>query len=243
MVDLVPTIDILGATNFNPFQGTSAAAPEAAGLAAQLMSKHDPLKMTLQNITALVIKEAIISGTMNFTGKGYDSIYGYGRADAFQSIAKWLEFRDSVHHIGRFHQNDLMNVRRAFPDSAANNLLISLTIEQPNAVLCQLRVVLKSPISHDSIVLLDTTPPQQWTPSAMMATSPNIVIGLDAKQSLETSTSLNQGQVAFGYFKPKQQKKVPISGTSAGDWILSITPQSGKTATLRSWGIYLNDLP
>jgi hypothetical protein len=244
MVDQVPTIDVLAASNFNPFQGTSAAAPQAAGLAAQFLSKHDRLKTSLMNISVRDIKDAIIKGTMNFTGRGYDSVYGNGRADAFQSLAKWLEDRDSVHHIGRFRQDGLMNVRRSFPDSAANSLLVSLSIEQgSNGMLCNLRVVLKSPISHDSIVLLDTTPLHSWTPSAAMAMSPNIVIGLNAGQSLQTSASLNQGQVAFGYFRPQQQKKVPISGTSSGDWMLSLTPQFGTTATLRSWGIYLNDLP
>lgn len=64
----------------NPFFGTSAAAPHAAGIAA-LLREVAPQK------TALAINAVLRSAAIDLGASGYDPIYGFGRIDALAAAA------------------------------------------------------------------------------------------------------------------------------------------------------------
>ena len=59
-----------------PFRGTSAAAPHIAAIAALVWSASPSL-------TNAQVRRRINSGAVDLGAAGYDNIYGYGRADAF----------------------------------------------------------------------------------------------------------------------------------------------------------------
>ncbi len=69
--------------DFNPFYGTSAAAPHAAGIAALIIDR---------GLTAPVsIRNAMIYSTWDIEASGYDRDSGYGIVDASRAVAFMLE--------------------------------------------------------------------------------------------------------------------------------------------------------
>ena len=66
------------------FYGTSAAAPHVAAISALLMSKY-PLKSPSD------IKKLILDNSVDLGPSGYDTIYGYGRADALAAVMSEIQ--------------------------------------------------------------------------------------------------------------------------------------------------------
>lgn len=75
----IANVSVTGAGGFsNPFAGTSAAAPHIAAIAALVWAENP-------NNNASEIRSALLTRAVDLGGTGYDYIYGYGRADAFNS--------------------------------------------------------------------------------------------------------------------------------------------------------------
>jgi hypothetical protein len=73
-------VSVTGAGGFsNPFYGTSAAAPHIAAIAAQLWGKNTSLSR--DQITSYLLNNTIDEGTA-----GFDTVFGYGRADAYNAF-------------------------------------------------------------------------------------------------------------------------------------------------------------
>jgi subtilisin family serine protease len=62
-------------SGFNPFYGTSAAAPHAAGMAANLLS-YSP------NLTPSDVRSVFVNASLDILFTGWDDISGYGILDA-----------------------------------------------------------------------------------------------------------------------------------------------------------------
>jgi len=72
---------VTGAGGFsNPFYGTSAAAPHIAAIAAQLWGKNTSLSRDQ-------IKSYLLNNTIDLGTAGFDTVFGYGRADAYNAFA------------------------------------------------------------------------------------------------------------------------------------------------------------
>jgi subtilisin family serine protease len=69
---------------FNPFFGTSAAAPHAAGIAALIKSARPSL-------TPTEIRDAMISTALDIQAAGIDRDSGYGLVMAPPAVAKALQ--------------------------------------------------------------------------------------------------------------------------------------------------------
>jgi subtilisin family serine protease len=74
---VVTTLPLGG--EFNPFLGTSAAAPHSAAVAALLLSKNP-------NLTPAQVQSVLTSTAVDIEAPGFDSSAGYGRLDALAAI-------------------------------------------------------------------------------------------------------------------------------------------------------------
>lgn len=75
--DLAAADGVKTATSgFNPFYGTSAAAPHAAAIAALLMDKNE-------GMTPAQVRKALITGAMDIEGTGWDRNSGHGLLNAY----------------------------------------------------------------------------------------------------------------------------------------------------------------
>jgi hypothetical protein len=77
--DVSTSICPTGAECFDPFVGTSAAAPHVAGVAALLLSK-DPCR------TPAEVQSALRAGADDILASGFDDVSGAGRLDALRAI-------------------------------------------------------------------------------------------------------------------------------------------------------------
>ena len=77
-------VSVTGAGGFsNPFYGTSAAAPHIAAIAGLLESRFTTM-------SADEIKQLMFDTADDLGSAGYDSVFGYGRADAYTAATSYL---------------------------------------------------------------------------------------------------------------------------------------------------------
>jgi subtilisin family serine protease len=77
-------VSVTGAGGFpSPFYGTSASAPHIAAIAAQIWG-------AFPDGTSDAIRNALYKSAVDLGTSGYDTIFGYGRADALAAIA-WIK--------------------------------------------------------------------------------------------------------------------------------------------------------
>ncbi len=77
-------VSVTGAGGFsNPFYGTSAAAPHIAAIAGLLESRFT-------NMSADEIKQLMFDTADDLGSAGYDSVFGYGRADAYTAATSYF---------------------------------------------------------------------------------------------------------------------------------------------------------
>ncbi len=86
----VITIDRMGglgvnSTNYrNDFNGTSAACPQVAGVAALMLSVNP-------NLTEIEVRTILQNTARDLGTAGFDNTYGYGLVDAYEAVKKVLE--------------------------------------------------------------------------------------------------------------------------------------------------------
>ncbi|MGE3857126.1 MAG: hypothetical protein AB7G21_09245 [Dehalococcoidia bacterium] len=92
----VTAIDGVGVTGsggfFNPFYGTSAAAPHVAGMAVLLLDVHERWKSTDPNALAAAtartqVRSMIVDTAIDLGTAGVDNVYGSGRVDGVTAFA------------------------------------------------------------------------------------------------------------------------------------------------------------
>lgn len=67
---------------YSLFTGTSASSPEVAAIAA-LIRSHRP------GLTPAEVRQRLIDSALDLGDAGPDTVYGYGRADAYRALTEW----------------------------------------------------------------------------------------------------------------------------------------------------------
>lgn len=223
------------------FYGTSASAPHAAALAAQILS-YDIALNGSRTLTSEDVRDIIRNTAVDLGDPGIDYVFGYGRTDAVKALAylrgsfgSWscnsngsdLSIPDQ---IGEFVEDVL--VMSAPADAAVNDIYLSLNISHLS--IGDLIVKLKSPDGTERTVL---------NSPISSANNPNIVLSDAGTSGTIDGISLPDADDVFGYYTPTQT----ILSLSAfkgqlvnGNWTLSVSDNaSGNVGLIKDWGLLI----
>jgi subtilisin-like proprotein convertase family protein len=225
---------------FAPFYGTSAAAPQCAGVAAQLIGLYP-------SITSAAAQAAIKAGCIDYGAAGQDNVYGYGRTDAFRTISLYRNSIDPNHYVANY-----TTPSAAIPDNSAGGVNSTLSLSPPcnqitpssiyvsvtvdaHTKIGDLIYTLKSP-DNTSIVLVNRP-----VSGAGNATSknPNIIFGDAASNAAQTTNT--GGLEEVGFYVPANAITSGGFGSHGlgGTWTLNVSDNAAtNTGTLKDWGIY-----
>jgi subtilisin-like proprotein convertase family protein len=228
-------------SGFAPFQGTSAASPHVAGVAALLFSANP-------SVTATQVRAALRSGTVDEGTTGFDYAFGSGRLDAFKAITESLSgtgksFAAFQTVNTAIPDNNVSGISSTIPttlNANADSVYLSFTIDgHPH--WGDLVVTLTSPDATTRTVL--TKPPTGAGTSN--GNYPNVILGDQAPTALE---SYDPGaNNVIGFYVPQNtiSTAAGFHGRAiSGNWTINVADeQTGNTGTLKDWGIYWKVLP
>ena len=226
---------------FAPFYGTSASAPHAAGLAAQVISMFPGL-------TSSQYRTVIENGCIDYGAAGKDNAYGFGRTDAFRTIALQQAVTTPATYIAKFatpgtaipDNNGIgitssVNFSLPCANITPSSIYVSVTVDGHNKT-GDLIYTLTSP-DNTSITLMNR--PVNGAGNAT-AKNPNIVFGDAASTAIQTANPAGKEQV--GFFIPANSISTAGGFGShglGGTWTLTASDNAvGNTGTLKDWGIY-----
>jgi hypothetical protein len=240
----VTSIDNVTTQIISSFIGTSASAPHVAGLAAQLLSLHNTeYPNILMNPDD--VKKAICNGCIDYGTPGWDPVYGYGRTDAFRTLAKWLCLVKPKEHFALFESGTLDAPKMSMdgPTEVIRSITlqkemipihhayISVTIER--VLVRNLKIELTSSFFGTGLLWAGS----QGDPQAL---DPNIIFSDDV--SVHLNSLLSSGSVTFGLVQPVA-KIIPNKLVSLGlknSWGLNTYYSQGTApGVLIDWGIYV----
>ena len=197
-------------------------------------------------LTATQARAALRAGGIDEGAAGNDYVFGYGRLDAFKTIAQALSGTGKSYAL-------FQTVNTSIPAGGSLNATISPTLTanadsvylsftiDSNSKWGNLTVKLTSPDTTVRTVL--TRPPNDSGTST--GEHPNVVLGDNASTALE-SYSPGATEV-IGLYAPQNT----ISSSSGfynrridGNWTLNVADSgTGVSGTLKNWGIYWKVLP
>jgi subtilisin family serine protease len=217
---------------YDPFGGTSAAAPVAAGIAAVMLSNSPVSASSPTNAEMQTFKDALRKACINYSERaGMSHIRGYGRADAFQGISSWLFNLHPDRFFANFHnllpasgeprvQSDMINIPNSIP-SGVSKMYVSVSLDH---------------FYGTGILLLGLTKSGNTYGLCSLAinngvVNPNVVFYNGASAAMGTGSSPNGCYIPVGL--------LPVTSSDfVGDWVLSayFPTSSGR---IRKWGIFL----
>lgn len=227
---------------FNPFYGTSAAAPHAAGVAAQLLTLYPGL-------TGAQARAALLAGCIDYGAAGADNVFGAGRLDAFKTIA--LQRAASAPNT---FASGFVSPATAITDNNAAGINSVLTMTAPCTAITpdsvyvsvvidghnkagDLKITLKSP-DNTTITLMDRP---VSTAGNGTGKNPNIVLGDVAVNPIQTANPA--GSEEFGFYIPANviSSNAGFRGHAiSGNWTLNVSDNAaGNTGTLKDWGLMM----
>jgi subtilisin-like proprotein convertase family protein len=226
---------------FQPFYGTSAAAPHTAGIAADLASLYP-------SITSAAAQTAIKNGCIDYGPPGPDNIYGNGRTDAFRTIALYRQsISPSVYSANyttpgvTIPDNTPAGITSALSLSPTCNnitpssIYVSVTVDGHNKI-GDLIYTLTSP-DNTTITLMNR--PVSGAGNAT-GKNPNIVFGDAASTAIQGANPAGLEEVGF-YIPANAISTAGGFGSHAlgGTWTLTASDNAiGNIGILKDWGIY-----
>ena len=242
--DVMAVDGIMTSVNDQPFKGTSAAAPHVAGIAALLLSAVPSLKTN-----ANAARDIIRNGCLAFGVKTPNPMYGYGKADAFRTVAQAITQLNSQLNAAGFQApqsrvligsrqsvSKVIDLRSTTTLPKINEMYVSVTLSmfgQRNSLLIELLSQNPTPVKF----VLVNRPTRNWS------RGPNEVYDLQARITPDNIAS----RLADHHFI------IPINSMNLGfgpltanrEWVLRVTADDATgdsffapSFTIRGWGIY-----
>jgi hypothetical protein len=211
----VDGVQITGVGPFPPqgggrFWGTSAAAPHVAAMAGLLLSKCPT--MTPAQVQSKFERTAVDLG-----GVGFDSIYGYGRADIQRAM---LEVDTAVGHTNQYTLNNTVNVPMFYATGdgyAMNTVTVTGGLNQPTSVSSRVSVTSVSPYADALVQELYCPTVNRWfqlTPTGGTSGGYNTTLTayIDESERSATGVSINNLRILHyngGFFDILPQAAAP----------------------------------
>jgi subtilisin-like proprotein convertase family protein/photosystem II stability/assembly factor-like uncharacterized protein len=214
--------------SFSPFYGTSAAAPHVAAVAALVRSVNPTL-------TASQVRDIIRNTALDLGVPGVDSVYGYGRVDAFNALG------------GLLGKEFLHTANNPIPDNSAAGISdtlvvtgtgtidsLALSFSTSSAKFGDLVVTLKSP-QGTTRTIIDRP---GLSAGSSTATVPHLLLSNSFTSSVN---SIASGTNLVGGYYSAPDLLAFHGEPVAGKWVLTVIDSAaGNTGTLRQWGIVFN---
>lgn len=229
---------------FQPFFGTSAAAPHSAGIAGQIWS-------AFPSLNAAQVRAALVSGCVDYLAAGSDNISGAGRSDVVKAIAlqraastpnTWASAFTTpslaITDNNAAGVNSTLSVSAPCSSISPDSVYVSVTIDGHNKT-GDLKITLKSP-DNTTITLMDRPVSGAGTGTGK---NMNVVLGDVASTSIQTANPA--GNEELGFYIPVNV----ISSNSGfrghaigGTWTLNVSDNAaGNTGILKDWGLMMKE--
>ena len=229
---------------FGNFHGTSAAAPHAAGIAAQLASLNP-------SITAAAAQAAIRNGCIDYGAAGADNVFGAGRTDAFRTIALYRASISPSTYVANFTTpgtpipdfpglavTSTLNLAPPCSNISPSSIYVSVTVDGHNKT-GDLIYTLKSP-DNTTITLMNRPVSGAGNGTGK---NPNVVLGDNAVNPIQTANPAGSEEVGF-YVPANAISTAGGFGSHGlgGTWTLTASDNAGgNSGTLKDWGIYATE--
>lgn len=215
------------------FDGTSAAAPHVAGIAALMRSAN-------RNLTAAQVRNLIRNTAVDLGAPGYDPVFGFGRADAYSAVTSVLEgtaIYQSLNFLS-IPDNDTngVSVTVTVPGSGTVNY-VALSLSTTHTRLGDLVVTLRSPTGTVRTLVNRSGA----TPGGSTAKRAHIALENLANLSIgSTQTNAN----LIGYFRPVPDTFAFFGEAIDGNWTVTVSDRaSSNTGALQQVGLIINATP
>jgi subtilisin-like proprotein convertase family protein len=226
---------------FQPFYGTSASAPHAAGLAAQLLG-------LFPGLSSSQARTSIQNGCIDYGAAGKDNVFGAGRTDAFRTIALQNASANPSLYVANFTTpttaipdnnaagiSSALNLAPPCANISPSSIYIGITVDGHNKT-GDLIYTLKSP-DNTTITLMNR--PVSGGGNAT-GKNPNLVFGDAASAAIQTANAAGLEEVGF-YIPANAISTAGGFGSHGlgGTWTLTASDNAAtNTGTLKDWGIY-----
>ncbi len=215
------------------FDGTSAAAPHVAGIAALMRSAN-------RNLTAAQVRDIIRNTAVDLGTAGYDPIFGFGRADAYSAVTSVLE-GIAIYQNQNFlsiPDNDTVGVSTTINVSGSGTVnYVALSLSTTHTRLGDLVVTLRSP-TGTTCTLINRSGATVGGSTAQRAHIALENLGTVSIGTTQTNTNL------IGYFRPAPDTFAFFGEAIDGDWTVTVSDRaSSNTGALQQVGLIINATP
>ena len=134
-ITAIDGVAITGAGGFSdPFYGTSAASPHAAGIAALVMqAERKAHSGGSKSYIAGQVFDALRDTAVDLGATGFDTVYGYGRVDALAAVAATGLLSTTTFVVDSAGDGDDDDTSDGFCEDSSGDCSLRAAIEQANA--------------------------------------------------------------------------------------------------------------
>ncbi len=215
------------------FDGTSAAAPHVAGIAALIRSAN-------RNLTAAQVRNAIRNTAVDLGTAGFDPVFGFGRADAYSAVTSVLEGRAIYQNLNLLSipDNDTNGVSVTLNVTGTGTVnYVALSLSTTHTRLGDLVVTLRSPLGTTRTLV------NRSGATTGASTAQRAHIALENLATVSIGTTQTNANL-IGYFRPAPDTFAFFGEAIDGNWIITVSDRAAtNTGALQQVGIVINATP
>ncbi|MFQ3598315.1 MAG: S8 family serine peptidase [Chloroherpetonaceae bacterium] len=215
------------------FDGTSAAAPHVAGIAALIRSAS-------RNLTAAQVRNAIRNTAVDLGDAGFDPVFGFGRADAYSAVTSVLEGTAIYQNLNllAIPDNDTTGVSVTVNVSGSGTVsYVALSLSTTHTRLGDLVVTLRSPTGTTRTLV------NRSGATTGASTAQRAHIALENVGALSIGTTQTNANL-IGYFRPVPDTFAFFGEAINGNWIVTVSDRAAtNVGALQQVGLIINATP